>query len=253
MEQEFVWVLKTLILPPGGVILLGLIGLSLGRRFLGRLLIVIALAALYIFSTPFFANKLMAGLETYPALSDRAIAGAGAQAIVVLGGGLYSDAPEYGSDTANDRLLLRLRYAAWLSRRSGLPVIPSGGSAKEGGLPEARIAKQILEQEFGVRVTAVEDQSRTTWDNARMTRKLLEKMGIGKVLLVTQAWHMPRALASFRQAGVDVIPAPTVFYHKKEDPEQRLSDWLPDPTALLYSYFALHEYLGRAWYQIREL
>ncbi len=251
MGQEIVWVLKTLILPPGCIILLGLIGVSLGQRFLGRLLVVIALAALYIFSAPFFADKLMAGLETYPALSKSAIAGSGAQAIVVLGGGRYSDAPEYGSDTANDRLLLRLRYAAWLSRQTGLPIIPSGGSG-EGRLPEARIAKQILEQEFGVQVVAVEDQSRTTRDNARMTRELLEGMHIDRILLVTQAWHIPRALASFQRAGVDAIPAPTAFYHK-QDSEQRLSDWLPSPTALLYSYFAMHEYLGRLWYQVREL
>ncbi len=253
MGQEIIWVVKPLILPPGGMVLMGVIGLALGRRFLGRLLVVMALALLYLFSTPFVADRLIAGLERVPALDRAAIDRSGAEAILVLAGGRYSDAPEYGRDTANGRLLLRLRYAAWLARRSGLPVIASGGSGADRGEPEARLMRRILEQEFGVPVAATEERSRTTWENAQMSADLLRERGIERVLLVTQAWHMPRAVASFRAAGVDVVPAPTAFYHKKEDGEFSAGDWLPDPTALLYSYFALHEYLGALWYRLRAL
>ena len=252
MGQEAVWVLKALILPPGGLILLGLIGLSLGcRRFLGGFLVVLALAGLYLLSTPFIANQLMAGVETYPALSDDQIRDSRAEAIVVLGGGRYSGAPEYGGDTVSGLLLTRLRYAAWLSRRSGLPVIPSGGNAQDEGPAEAAMSRQVLEQEFGVPVIATEERSRTTWENAHMTKELLDGLGIEGVFLVTHAMHMPRALAVMERAGVAATPAPTRFFHKDDDKEE-LSDWLPGARAMQYSYYALHEYLGRLWYQVRQ-
>lgn len=250
MEQEMVWVLKALILPPGGVVLLALVGLSLSRRFVGKFLIVLALASLYFFSTSFVAGQLMAGLETYPALGEQEIQATPAKAIVVLGGGRYENAPEYGGDTVDGLELERLRYAARLARQTGLPVIPSGGNALHEGPPEALLAKQVLEQAFGVQVPAIEDKSRTTWENAYLTKELLDSLAIRKVLLVTHAWHMPRAVEVFRQAGIEVIPAPTAFYHT-DDFEQELWDWLPNAKALLHSYFALHEYLGRVWYQMR--
>lgn len=248
--QEIVWILKALILPPGGIVLLALLGLSLSRRFVGKFLVVLALAGLYLFSAPFIAGQLMAGLESYPALSEQDIQATPAKAIVVLGGGRYSNAPEYGGDTVDGLQLERLRYAALLARLTGLPVIPSGGNAMQEGPPEALLAKQILEQAFRVQVAAVEDESRTTWDNAYLTKELLDSLAIRKVLLVTHAWHMPRAVEIFHRAGIDVIPAPTAFYHTN-DFEQEFSDWLPSAKALLLSYYALHEYLGRVWYQIR--
>ena len=251
MLQETVWVLKTLVLPPGGIVLLGLIGLMLGQRFLGKLLIVLALAMLYMLSTPFAAGRLMAGLETYPALSGQQLTTSPAQAILVLGGGRYSDAPEYGGDTVGRLLLQRLRYGAWLARSTGLPLFVSGGNTdEEGRTPEAQLSKQVLEQEFGITVAGIEDQSLTTWDNAHMSKRMFDARGIEQIYLVTHAWHMPRAMGIFDRAGVAAIAAPTAFYHKVDSTE-RLSDWLPDPRALLYSYYALHEYLGSAWYRLR--
>ena len=260
MDQEVVQFLKSLILPPGGIILLGLLGLMFSRRFLGRFLITLSLAALYILSTPFVSEVLMTGLESYPALDDKAISESGAGGIVVLGGGRYSDAPEYGGDTVNGIALVRIRYAAWLSRKTGLPVIPSGGIvSKKDEIAEGVMAAEILEKELGVKVAGIEQQSRNTWENAFMTRELLAKLGIDRVFLVTHAWHMPRALGMFEKAGVNAVPAPTGFVHK--DPERAgfgfadratYGDWLPNAGALLKSYFALHEYLGRVWYQFRN-
>ncbi|HEB96414.1 MAG TPA: YdcF family protein [Sedimenticola thiotaurini] len=251
MGQEVVWVLKALILPPGGPILLGVLGLALGRRFLGRLLVVLSLALLYLFSTPYVAGRLMAPVETIAPLSTRQARASGADAIVLLGGGRYADAPEYGGDTVNGLMLERVRYAARLARQTGLPVVISGGSLHGDRTAEAELARQVLEQEFDVEVAATESASRTTWDNAYLTRDLLRSRGIGRVLLVTHAMHMPRALEAFQRAGIDAVPAPTRFFHV-DDGAEELSDWLPDPRALLISYYALHEQLGRLWYRLRE-
>ncbi len=250
MGQEGIWILKALILPPGGLVLLGLLGVLLGRRFLGRLLVLLSLALLYLFSTPWVAGQLVAGVETLPALGIDQARASGAGAIVLLAGGRYSDAPEYGGDTIGGLMLERARYAAWLARRTGLPVIVSGGSPEPDMVPEAELIRQVLEEEFGTRVIATEGASRTTWDNAFETRKILDRLGIRRVLLVTHAMHMPRALEVFRAAGVDAVPAPTRFFHVADE-EEELSDWLPDPGALKISYYALHERLGRLWYRLR--
>ncbi len=251
MSVELVRALEALILPPGGQILLILAGLLLWRwRRWSLLLAGTGMATLYLFSTPYVAGLLMTPLEPHAALTDADLKETRAQAILVLGGGRYEDAPEFGGDTANPLLLARLRYAAWLQRRTGLPIIVSAGTRGTGGPPEARLARQVLEDELGARVSMLEEQSLTTWENARLTRPLLQQKGIDRVLLVTHAWHLPRALWAFHQAGVQATPAPTHFAHSPHATVNPV-DWLPSAKALHTSYYALHEHLGLIWYKFR--
>jgi uncharacterized SAM-binding protein YcdF (DUF218 family) len=252
MNVATIRALEYLVLPPGGLILLGLLGLLLWRRLLGRLLSGLALLALYLLCTPYISAQLIQGLEEgYPALSLEAARHSGAQAIVVLGGGRYEGAPEYDGDTVSGGFLARLRYGAYLARHTGLAVIPSGGSPFEEGPPEAWLAKQVLEQEFQIKVAAVEDRSRTTHENAWFTKTLLDQLQIERVLLVTHAWHMPRSMTVFRQAGVDVVAAPTYFEYRA-DIGSKLRDWLPTAASLQSSSQALHEYVGMLWYWLRQ-
>lgn len=250
MPQEIVWSLKTLILPPGILILFGLLGLFMVRRLLGRLLLLATIAALYLLSTPFFAQQLIGSLQVIAPLTETQIDTSNAQAIVVLGAGRREAAPEFGGrDTVNALALERLRYAAWLARRSGLPVIPSGGNPMSDGPSEAAMARRILEQEFGVKVLFIEERSRTTREQARMLAEQLEKQGIQRIMLVTHAWHMLRALDVFEAAEIDSLPAPTGFVPDATT-QAHYTDWLPSTNALGNSYFALHEHLGRWWYRL---
>ena len=220
------------------------------RRKWSLLLTASGLGALYLFSTPYVSALLMAPIEPYAALTDAELEATPAQAILVLGGGRYENAPEFGGDTASPRLLARLRYAVWLQRRTGLPIIVSGGTLGTDGPPEARLARRVLEDELSARVSMVEDQSLTTWENARLTQPLLERQGIDQVLLVTHAWHLPRAVYAFQRAGVRVIPAPTHFVHSRIG-NNGAGKWLPSALALQNSYYALHERLGLLWYRLR--
>ncbi|MES9962564.1 MAG: YdcF family protein [Candidatus Sedimenticola sp. 20ELBAFRAG] len=252
MHQETIWFLKTLIIPPGGLVILGLIGLMMSRRFLGKLLLLITLAALYLLSTPFISRELIGYVETVPPLNMARLKDRAPQAIVVLGGSRHPGAPEYNrKDTIGSSLLERLRYAAWLSRQTGLPVIPSGGSGADEGEPEADMAKEVLEREFSGKVIAVENRSRTTWGNAHMTGELLDRLMIERVLLVTHAWHMPRAMEAFKQAGISVTPAPTGFQRRSKI-ETTMYDWLPRASSLELSSIAIHEQLGSLWYRFRH-
>ncbi|WP_164558180.1 YdcF family protein, partial [Pseudomonas viridiflava] len=89
--------------------------------------------------------------------------------------------------------LERLRLAARLSKASGLPVLTTGGLHYDEPPSEAAIMAQSLQDDFGVAVRWQEGLSRTTWENARLTAGILQPQGIKRVVLVTQAWHMPRA------------------------------------------------------------
>ena len=251
MDVSTTRLIESFILPPGGPLVLGFLGLILWKLGFGRRLFVLALLLLWVFCLPITAGLLMSGLERYPALQPNDIEASQAQAIVVLGGGRIRDAQEYGGrDTVNQRSFYRLRYAANLARQSGLPVIPSGGIAIRGNQAEARIAAKILEEEFGVTVDQIEHRSHTTWENALYTAQLMKKEGLTKVFLVTEAFHMPRSIYAFEHQGLEVIPAPTHFKHLPDE-RYALSDILPSAKALSYSADALHEYLGLLWYRLR--
>jgi uncharacterized SAM-binding protein YcdF (DUF218 family) len=244
-------ILKSLVLPPGGIILLLLLGFLLVKGVLGRVVIFTGLVLLTLLSLPVVAERLIAGLEPYPALKPAQLSHALADAILILGSERYSWAPEYGGDTIGPRTLERVRYGAFLHRHTGLPVYVTAGSPPEEGTPLGQLMAQVLEQECGIKVAGVEDRSRTTWENAEFSAPMLRRDGVRRVLLVTHAWHMPRALEAFRRTTLQVIPAPTAFVHR-EDSQGRYTDWLPSPAAFALSYFAIHEYLGQVWYGLKE-
>ncbi len=249
MDTPLTWLitngLAALLLPPLNLALMGAIGLALMRRRprLGRSLILAALGLIVALSTPFVAGTLL-GLLQAPRFDGRP---GDAGAIVVLGGGTYFDAPEYGGDTVGTLTLERLRYAAWLRRSHKLPILVTGG-APLGGTPEAELMRRVLEEEFRVPVRWIETRSATTWDNARMSAEILHREGIRTVLLVSHAWHLPRAVRVFERAGIRVVPAPTKLVVPGKT---RPSDFIPNARALWESALACHEGIGLAWYRLR--
>jgi len=245
--------IKTLLMPPGIIILMLLAAFFLVRGVLGRVLLFGAASLLTLMSVPVVAMLLMAPLEPYPPLDVRAPLPSQPQAILVLGAGLYHDSPEYQRDTIDGFSLQRSRYAAWLHRATGLPIYVSGGevTADEPAVGEAMA--RVLREEFQVPVAGVESNSRTSWENAAFSKPMLERVGVSRVLLVSSAWHLPRAVEAFERAGVAVVPAPTGFITGPGWQDTlALVDWLPSAAAFNISYYAVHEHLGRVWYQVRQ-
>lgn len=230
------------------MLLFGLTAFFVPRR-LRRPVAGMALVLLYLQSAPISVAAFTAPLERYPPLElDRLPT---AQAIVVLGGGRYTRAPEYGRDSVSDFTLERLQYAADLERVSRLPLVLSGGSAQGEPDPEAVIMARVLRDTFGVEADILtEAQSRNTAENARYTSELLGRRGWHSVLLVTHARHMRRAVAMFEQYGINAIPAPLRF-DTRADPVPMLFDWLPSPKAMRQFREACHEYVGLLWYRVR--
>lgn len=245
------WLLTNLIaaalLPPLSLVLLLAAGLVLcRRRRLAWSLILLSTAALYALSTPWVGGLLQKTLEisvpVNPADLDTA------DAIVVLGGGRRVAAAEYGGDTVNGISLERLRYAALLHRASGLPILATGGKPGGGTLAEGRIMQRILQNEYGIAASWAEDASLTTWDNARLSAALLKDKGIRRIVLVTHAWHLRRAVPLFEAQGLGVVPAGLQFSDTRPD---SILDLLPTPAGLRDSSLALHEWLGILWYKLR--
>lgn len=243
---ELTNVTARLILPPGLFILLALIGLSLVRakiRF-GASLALCSVLALLTLSIPIVGKFLVQSLEMpySDPTRDRS-----AGAIVVLGGGSYIDAPEYDADTVGCATLERLRYAAYLQRRTGKPILVTGGNPTGGRTTEGEQMKNAL-REFGATAKWVESASDNTFENARLSRQVLKKSGVQSVYLVTHAWHMPRAKMAFERAGLHVIPAPMAY---KTTPRLMVLDFVPAAGALMDSSIYFHEILGMVWYRLK--
>lgn len=239
--------LTALLIPPGLLILALGAGLLLlhSRPRTSRALLIAATAGLYLLAMPVTATFLLQQWETPPLEAEQLKK---AQTIVVLGGGKYAQAPEYGGDTVAAMSLVRLRYAAVLQRRSGLPVLVSGGSPEGSATDEAQTMRRALEQEFAVPVRWSEGRSANTLENARLTRELLHQEGIRRICLVTHAWHLPRARLAFEHAGFEVIAAPTAHATRHS---LTIAHFLPDASALLDSALFFREVIGTVWYRLR--
>ena len=239
--------IAAVLLPPGSLIVLILCGLALARRrrFVGRSVIALGLFSLYALSTQYVADGLLRTLEPPP---RDPLSNPTGQAIVVPGAGTYFNAPEYGETTVGSNALVRARYAAHVHRATGKPLLVTGGSPEGAGVGEAMHMRAVLQRDFQVPVKWVEDRSRTTLENARLSHALLAAEGIRTVYLVTQAWHMPRARLAFENAGFVVIPAATDYTTRF-----RLTalDFLPDARALRDSSIFFHEIMGIAWYRLQ--
>ncbi|MCE9663950.1 YdcF family protein [Halomonas sp. M5N1S17] len=241
--------LKFLLLPPTLNVLLVLLGLMLGlRSLLGALLAMLGLVGLLALATPVASHALRQGLEPYPVPMPSQLETA--QAIVILGGGRNYDAPEFDwGDAPANATWRRLAYGAHLHRSVELPILVSGGRVHDEHSAEASLMAAALREVFDVPVRWLEGESRNTAENARLSAEMLRTDGITRVALVSQAWHLPRAVAEFEAQGLSVVPAPTEF---SSPPPKGVAAWIPRAYHLNQSTRALNEWLGRGEQALRR-
>jgi uncharacterized SAM-binding protein YcdF (DUF218 family) len=236
--MTFSGLVTPLVVPPVNLIVLAAASLALGWRRLAG----VALILLLLLAVPLVSDTLTRTLESGQEAGDPAAA----QAIVVLGAEVIHQAD--GRTVPGVLTLERLRRAAELARQTGLPLLVSGGVTQSGAMPVADAMAESLRADFNSPARWVEDRSLDTLGNARDSAAILQPLMIHRVLVVTQQWHMRRALLAFRAAGLIAIPAPVL-------PQAAQGVWseelLPRAAALLRSYYALHEWIGLAWYRAR--
>lgn len=250
--------LKWLLLPPGGILVLLALGLVWRRHALGTLLTVLGISALYLLSAPAVTGILAGQLERYPANPGNQVMALGAEAILLLSAGSRRISPENNwQSQPNAASLQRLSHTLKLHRETGLPIVISGGVLNEGDQPISRILASWLAERAGVQTLALETGSQTTWENLAFSKPILDELGIEKVALVTQAYHMPRAMQAAQRHGVEAIAVPTGFLAMPAGAQSVSAEpdwllWIPDASAFAQNYLLLHELAGAAWYRYRN-
>jgi uncharacterized SAM-binding protein YcdF (DUF218 family) len=239
---------EILALPPTGFVVLIVIGLlltSLWWRF-GRGLTWVSLIALILLGMPVVSHSMLLALES--GLPMQPPADHPPQAIVVLGAEIIRAHQEKLGIRPGLLTLDRLRTAAELHRRTGLPILVSGGTTLPDTPAVALVMEQSLTDDFQTPPRWVEPKSIDTWENARFSAAILRGEDITSVYVVTHAWHMRRALLAFQGTGLTVTAAPTSL----DDPVgPDLDDFLPRAAGWQTGYFAVHEWIGYAWYLLR--
>jgi uncharacterized SAM-binding protein YcdF (DUF218 family) len=240
-------IVVALALPPVCFLYFVIAGLLIVRhhRRSGRALICTGVVGLALLSIPLVPNLLIVALEQ--GLPTTPPADAMPEAIVILGGDLLrTDGPPHA--LPGFLTLDRLREGAALYRRTRLPILVTGGTVQPDRPPVAVIMADSLRNDFQVPVTWVEDASLDTWENAGLSAEMLKQRNIHSVYVVTQGWHMRRAMVAFRHAGLIATAVPTSI----DTPFDPIPwDLPPRASAWQWSYYALHEWIGCAWYAIR--
>ena len=240
--------LEALILPPSSVLVLILGGTALRHRLprTGRTLQIVGLLWLWLAATPFVAGTLLRTLQDDPPLPASGPLPQ-ADAIVVLSAAADRIGAEYGGPVAGAMTMQRLRYGAALQRRTGLPILVSGGRPGSNMPSMAELMARALRDEFQVPVRWLEERSYNTAQNAEFSAEILVKAGARRILLVSTAWHLPRAAESFQRHGIEVVPAPTAF---RGPPYENYRSLLPHWAALRDTGYAMHEWFGRVYYAL---
>jgi len=240
-------------LPPGLFITVMVIWamFSLRKKKAGLFILMLIYAGfIYGLSITPVSNRLILPLEnSYTQLNIKSISSH--DVYVVLGGGVHDKSPDLGSTgSPMGDTLQRLVYAFRLYRIQPLPIIVSSGKSFKCQAAEAPIMKRYLVQ-MGIHGKDIymDTTSRNTYENAVAVKRICKKIKCRKIILITSAYHMKRAVFSFRHVGLtNIIPAPSDY--KTNRSCYNLMSYMPSMGALLNSYRALHEYIGTFYYKL---
>lgn len=251
--------LPLLLYPLGLACLLMIMGLFLKRARLQRSVLILALLLLWTGGNRWVSVELARSLE-WRYFPPQPVPQA--PVIVVLGGGT---APvEYPRqiieiNSAGDRMV----YAAWLYHQGLAPnILLTGGAldwSQRGSTPAEEMAALMVLLGVPEEALWVEAGSRNTYENAVFSARLLAEKGIVRILLVTSAGHMYRAVRLFEAQGLEVIPLPTDYtVTELGGDDETYSDWrslvlgfLPTVDNLALTTRILKEYIGIFTYEIR--
>ena len=235
------------ILPPGIFIVLLLLGAIFLKKRL-KLLVVSLAILLYVFSIEPTKDLFLLPLENTfapPPVNTVKIY----DAYVVLGGGVYDNAPDIdGKGIPGEDALGRIVCAFRLFRLFKKPIIFSGGNIGER-IAESEAAKRLL-LSLGVNGSYIlpEGRSKDTFENAKYVKELAGQHKITKIVLITNAYHMKRSKMLFDKHFKEVLPFPTGY--KTSRIKYDVFSYLPNACNMAIISIAIKEYLGIIFYKI---
>ncbi|BEU88600.1 YdcF family protein [Selenomonas sp. TAMA-11512] len=194
----------------------------------------------YLFCSPLVAERTVGHLEGECPFPE-AVSG---DVIIMLGGGAFSDVPDVdGEGALTSSPANRLLTAVRLQRKLGIPILVSGGKVFQDSGTEALLAKRYL---LGLGVPEeqiiVEDRSQNTTENAAFSARLLKEHGLSHPILVTSAFHLPRAVLNYEKHGIAVTPYPADYLSARQ-PIFHYVKLAPSADALQGNILVLREYL----------
>jgi uncharacterized SAM-binding protein YcdF (DUF218 family) len=244
--------LPPLVYPFNLALLLLLIALLLiisRRRWSGFFVVLLAFAVLMICASPLSLVLYRQHELRYPSVP--VASSPKANSIVLLGGDVGIPVPPRAASELQGNRLLHA-YRLFMAGKAP-QIIVTGGNVfpQEGIHAEATHSKAILVS-WGVPADAIltETKSRNTHQNALYSLEILAPLGVDRILLVTSAFHMPRAAAVFRYAGFEVFPSPSSF-SVTDYRRPKLLDWWPSLDNLGKAQVLMREKLGMFVYRLR--
>ena len=230
------------LMPPASLVVVAFLVVLVGRSWARRASAALLLLAV-VLAMPLVSTLLLDSLAPGPTPE-----GTAPKAVVILSAdGIRVDGVQ---DLEPGPLTLdRMRAGAALARRTGLPILVSGGAVDGVRTTLAQMMADSLQNDFRIPVAWQEGASVDTWQNALFSANILRPAGITRIYLVTQFWHMRRSLIAFRRAGLDPVPFPV------RPPFTGPFSWrdlVPRPSSWYYSSIALHEWIGLIYYRMRS-
>lgn len=226
---------------------LGVVLLAQGRRRrLALGLVAGGLGGLWVCCLPAVSNRLWSALESGAVSTMKP--GVTYDAVVLLGGLVTPQGSLLESPAWNDNIDRLLEVRQLMVGGRAKVAIVSGGALGGGLRTEAEyLAEELVRLGVAKEQVLLEPKANNTRENATESKKLLDGLGASRVLLVTSAFHMPRAQGCFRAAGVEADVLPVDFRIRDPRHEQH---WVPRGEYLSQTTRALREWLGRFVYRV---
>jgi uncharacterized SAM-binding protein YcdF (DUF218 family) len=253
--------LPILIYPLGLSCLLALLALFLRRKQRWQLsLIIVAMVILWLGGNKWISTSLARSLEWRylpPEVTPNA------EVIVVLGGGTEPAQYPRSAVEANSAVDRVLHAGRLYDQGKSAHILLSGGYISwlepGDGSPAAEMAELLVMMGVPEDALWLEEESLNTYENAVNSAGILAENGIGEILLVTSALHMPRAVALFEHQGLTVIPAPADFTVTETgwknlvsgDIQKNFLYLFPNASSLSLTTNVMKEYLGMLFYKLR--
>ncbi len=243
-------ILAHLIYPLFQILLLSILALCFYRKpRIAKTCIVLALLLILLLGTYPVPNGMMRLLESrYKTVSPPPQA----DAVVVLTGMVILPLSNFDKIEFNDSVERILAGIHLMKEGYAKKLIITGGSGDlfDQKKSEARLLKQFS-IDFGIAEEniLIETASRNTYENAVNTKVLLEEHGIARIILVTSASHLPRAMGCFEKLGIRPVPY-GVDYHSRSNPRYDIFTIIPKIGALEHASAAIHEYVGLLIYKM---
>ncbi|MGB6128277.1 MAG: YdcF family protein, partial [Psychrilyobacter sp.] len=174
---------------------------------------------------------------------------------VVLGGGIYDNSPKSLSSTTGSpskSALFRVIEGVRLYKNSPKSIIVTGGTVYDGDKSEGSVYKELM-IDLGVPSSdiIIEGKSRTTEENAELTKVIMDKNEYKKAALITSATHMKRSKYIFEKCGAEVIPAPTGYVSRYKK-SYGMESYFPNAGNFVDIRSAIWEYIGLIFYKIKS-